>query len=111
MSVLIVEDEPVFRANLLDRLLLAGLDVVSAPNGPIGLCFAEDPTLRFEAVVADLHLGGGIDGACIAEAVQKRHPGAKVVITSGRYDLLDLTWMSRGWTLMPKPFRLRSLAE
>ncbi|MBE7211569.1 MAG: hypothetical protein INR65_11170, partial [Gluconacetobacter diazotrophicus] len=50
-------------------------------------------------------------GARIAEVVQKRHPDAKVVITSGRYDLLDLTWMSRGWTLMPKPFRLRSLAE
>ena len=69
MSVLIVEDEPVFRANLLDRLLLAGMDVVSAPNGPIGMCFAADSTLHFDAVVADLHLGGPIDGSHIAEMV------------------------------------------
>ena len=111
MAVLIIEDEPVFRANLLDRLLLARMDVVSAPDGLIGMGFAEDPSLQIDAVVADLHLGGSIGGAQIVETVLRRCPAARIVIISGRYDLLDLNWILRGWTLMPKPFPLRALAE
>ncbi|MBE7210340.1 MAG: response regulator [Gluconacetobacter diazotrophicus] len=104
MTVLLVEDEPITRDNLAQQLEWAGLKLVTATSGKTAMEELRRRGSHFDALVTDLHLGDGIDGAQVAEEMERGYPRARIIIMTGRFDLLDMRWQERGWILIPKPF-------
>lgn len=109
MGVLVVEDEEVARENFSAELRHAGMAVTAVANGASALRVLKEGSERFEALVTDLYLGDGVHGATIAAEMQRRYPRARIVVMTGRHDLLDIRWREHGWVLLAKPFPAKRL--
>jgi CheY-like chemotaxis protein len=80
--VLIVEDEPVIRANLREYLHGEGYHVVEAENAVEAFdILSRKPHL--DLMITDFRLPGGISGVEIAEPAVKLRPDLKVIFISG----------------------------
>lgn len=82
MSVLVVEDEPLLRLDIIDILLDAGFMVYEASNALEAikvLAQREDIGLVF----TDVDMPGGMDGIELAAYVRDRWPPLKLIVTSG----------------------------
>ncbi len=77
--ILIVEDEPILRANLLEMLARAGYDVAGAADGETGLELALDQD--FAAVVSDIRLPG-LDGMTLLKRLAAQRPETFVILTT-----------------------------
>lgn len=112
-QVLIVEDEPSI-ARVFARILKShGLDPVTAGDGSIalGLLAAQ----RWDAVVIDVHLPGGVNGLDVLRSASARDaslPGRSVV-TSGDLDpeTRDSIAALGCFTCLEKPFPAARLVE
>jgi DNA-binding NtrC family response regulator len=84
MDVLLVEDEPLVRASAAEALRDAGLDVAEAASAEEALAAldnsADGPP---RVVVADLHLGPGMDGPTLGALALRRWPQVGVVYATG----------------------------
>ncbi len=82
MSVLVVEDEPLLRLNIIDILADAGFDVHEASNAAeaIGVLM-EHEDIRL--VFTDVDMPGGMDGIKLAAYIRDRWPPLKIIVTSG----------------------------
>lgn len=82
MRVLLIEDDPLVRAMLSEALGEEGIEVD-------GLANAEDALILLGAgqvpdvLVADIDLGGGLDGLDLADIAWDRHPDVEVILISG----------------------------
>jgi CheY-like chemotaxis protein len=84
MDVLLVEDEPLVRASAAEALRDAGLDVAEAACAEEALAAADgaaDGPPR--VLVADLHLGPGMDGLSLGALALRRWPQVSVVSPPG----------------------------
>ena len=111
-SVLLVEDDPMVRKQLVLQLKRMGYGVTAAPDGDAALSIVEDAE-RFDLLLTDVVLPGGYTGPQLAEEVLKRRPNMKVLFTSG-YTEDAITHSGRlelGVHLLPKPFRRVDLAR
>ncbi|MCB5168315.1 response regulator transcription factor [Streptomyces bambusae] len=83
MSVLVVDDHPVFRMGMSALLgSLAGVDVVAeAPSGEAAVTAAAE--LAPDVVVMDLHLGeGALSGVDATREILRLHPGVAVLVVT-----------------------------
>ena len=80
--VLVVEDEPEVRANLVRQLERLGYDVTEAPDGDTALALLAEPG-RFDLLLTDLVMPGRIGGDALARAAMTRDPGLRTLITTG----------------------------
>jgi CheY-like chemotaxis protein len=78
-TILVVDDDADFLANLVDILCDSGCDVDSAGNGEAGLELAEQR--HYDVALLDLKLPG-MDGVTLCRRVKKLRPAAKVMIIS-----------------------------
>lgn len=81
-TILIVEDETLIRLAIADFLRDAGyrvLEAASAPEAQVIIGSGEP----IELVFSDINMAGPMDGVELAEWLQQKHPGVKVVLTSG----------------------------
>lgn len=106
--ILIVEDEP----SLLELLSLyfsakLGWEVVAAGSGAAALEAFESG--EFQVLLADVDLGGGLDGIEVAQRLRRRHPPLKVVIMSGEPANEAKVRKAKVGDFMPKPFDLPDL--
>ena len=109
--VLLVEDEPELRELMRETLEEAGYQVRVAQDGATGLAALQRE--RFDALVTDVGLPGGINGRQLADAGRSAQPGMRVLFVTGYADsaatgasgLLDV-----GMGLITKPFSLTALA-
>ena len=111
-SVLLVEDNPMVRKQLVLQLKRMGYGVTAAPDGDAALSIVEDAE-SFDLLLTDVVLPGGYTGPQLAEEVLKRRPNMKVLFTSG-YTEDAITHSGRldvGVHLLPKPFRRVDLAR
>ena len=82
MRVLLIEDDQLVRATLVDTLGEAGFDVD-------GLACAEDALVLLGAgqvpdvLVTDLDLGHGLGGTDLADMARARHPDVGIVFIGG----------------------------
>lgn len=83
-TVLVVEDNPELRALSIDRLRRLGYQVVEADSGLAALSLLEKPE-KIDLIFSDVVMPGGMSGYELARLVTQRHPGIKILLTSG-YD-------------------------
>ncbi|MFP2899454.1 PAS domain S-box protein [Corallococcus sp. 4LFB] len=80
--VVLVEDEPVVRALIVEVLHEWGYQVREAEDGPSGLRLLESLP-RVDLLLTDLGLPGGLTGRQLADLARQRRPALKVLFMTG----------------------------
>ncbi len=81
--VLVVEDEPLIRMDLVSMIEDAGFEVIEASNADEAISILET-RLDIDTVFTDVEMPGSMDGLKLAFAVRDRWPPVKIIIASGR---------------------------
>src|SRR5262245_13591802 len=81
-EVLVVEDEPLLRRQLVEILNEAGYEVIEASNGQEACERLCSPS-HLAAIVTDVAMPGQVDGRELAWQAHKTHPDAAVIVISG----------------------------
>lgn len=104
--VLLAEDEQMLRLLIRRMLERHGMRVVEAPDGRAALEIFERSDERFDILVTDVVMPGGMSGVDLAHAVVERRPGLGVLYISGYVDAatLDLANPAMRGAFLPKPF-------
>ena len=110
-SVLIIDDEFAVRAltgEILDEL---GYRTAAAANGRDGLKLLRTQD-RYDLLVTDVGMPGGLNGRQVAEAARKLRPELKVLFITGYAEGAVLTegQMASGAQVLTKPFAMEVLA-
>lgn len=82
ISVLIVEDEPLIRMNIVAVFEAEGFKVHEAPGAAAALALLYSH-VAVDAMFTDVDLDGGMDGLTLAAAVRDEWPDIKIVVASG----------------------------
>jgi CheY-like chemotaxis protein len=108
IAVLIVEDEALIRMDLIDQLEDEGFEVFEASNaGEAITLLANHPSIR--VLFTDIDMPGGMDGLMLAQAVRKRWPPIKIIVTSGHWQMREQDLPIEG-RFMPKPYSVQNVA-
>jgi CheY-like chemotaxis protein len=82
LNILVVEDEPILRADVAGCLTDAGCVVLEAASGEDALSMlARNP--QIDALFTDIRLGDSVNGWDVAEAFRASHGARPVIYTSG----------------------------
>ncbi len=108
-TVLVVDDEAVVRAPIVEALRDADYNVLEAADGREGLRVLESST-DVKLMIADVGLPGGLNGKEMAEAAQSMRPGLKVILITGYADQAAVPMPGAGMTVICKPFSMMELA-
>ncbi len=82
MKVLLVEDEILLLAELADALKEAGFTVLEATTGAQAYRLLDGEGENVRALIADINLGGGIDGWAVAHHARQLNPQMPVIYTT-----------------------------
>ena len=105
-SVLVVEDNPLSRATAVSMFEALGFAVFDAYNGHHALALLEARP-EISLLFIDVRMPG-MSGPELAEAVRRRRPDIRVVLTSGYVGEEDVP---KGFTFVPKPWRMDQVAR
>ncbi|HEY9722477.1 MAG TPA: response regulator [Oscillatoriaceae cyanobacterium] len=108
--VLVVEDDPDYRANLVEWLAGSGYDVQEAANGQEAIALASDA--GFDVVVTDLRMPE-VDGLELLEWFKATYPDTAVIFLSGQATVQDAIKALREWggfDFLEKPIELPVLS-
>lgn len=110
--VLVVEDDPDVRTLSVALLGSLGYHVMEAGTGETALILL-DQTPTIDLLFTDVVLPGGMSGRQLAEEVERRRPGTKVLYTSGYTEnsIVHQGRLDKGFNLLQKPFRKADLAR
>ena len=109
-TVLVVEDEPVVRALIVDVLQDLGYRALEAADGPSGLAILlSEP--RIDLLVTDIGLPG-LNGRQIADAARERRRDLKVLFMTGYAENAAVAngFLEPGMAMITKPFAMETLA-
>ncbi|MBL6455053.1 PAS domain S-box protein [Belnapia sp. T6] len=111
-TVLVVEDEPVVRAVMVEVLRDLGYQALEAGDGREALALLAEGR-RLDLLVTDVGLPGGMNGRQLAEQAREARPGLKVLFVTGYADAAGLTGevLAPGTALVTKPFEAGLLAR
>ena len=87
-TVLVVEDEALIRADIVDALEEAGFKVIEAANADEAICILE-ARADIRVVFTDVDMPGSMGGIRLAACIQDRWPPVKLIITSGHVAVQD----------------------
>jgi len=111
MRILLIEDDEDVAQLVTTGMREAGHAVTHAANGALGLSLAE--TERFDVMIFDRQLPGGVDGANILETLRAEAVDTPVLFLSGLGGLQD--WMKGldvgGDDYIVKPFVFADLKQ
>ena len=86
IAVLVVEDEPLVRINIVAELEDRGMHVLEAGDAHQAIdILSENPVVN--VIFTDVDMPGGIDGLELARIVKERYPPVQVIVTSGHRDV------------------------
>lgn len=111
-EILLVEDDPAGRAGLSRLLHALGYRVIATGSAAEALDALREGA-QPAAMVADIILPGGLDGARLVEEARRLRPGLPAVLTSGYAPRLPGIEpnLREGVPLLAKPFRKAELAQ
>ena len=111
-TVLVVDDEPVVRMLIVEVLQDLGYGAIEAVDGISGLRQVERHP-RFDLLITDVGLPGGMNGRQLADAARLRHPGLKVLFITGFAETVAAGngMLEAGMEVMTKPFIMDALAN
>ena len=81
--VLVVEDEPLIRIDLTDRLARKGCASLEAGSAVEAIAILEQHP-EITVVFTDVQMPGTMDGIALANYVRKRWPPTIIVVSSGK---------------------------
>jgi CheY-like chemotaxis protein len=81
--VLVVEDEPLIRMDLVDRLSRFGCAALEAGSAAEAIAILEQHR-EITVVFTDVQMPGAMDGIDLARYVRKRWPPTIIVVSSGK---------------------------
>src|SRR3982750_1281587 len=95
IAVLVVEDEPITRMDVVVQLEEGGFKVFEAPDADRAIKILEaNPAIR--VLFTDIDMPGSMDGLKLAAAVRDRWPPIELILTSGKYNPDDDCIPDRG---------------
>ncbi len=108
--VLVVEDEAVVRALILEVLAELGYGALEAADGPSGLRVLQSMA-RVDLLVTDVGLPG-MNGRQLADAAREKRPNLKVLFITGyaHNAIIANGVLEAGMEMLAKPFALDTLA-
>jgi two-component system, cell cycle sensor histidine kinase and response regulator CckA len=111
-TALLVEDDDAVRRAVRRMLERLGYDVIEAPDGEAGLSIAAEHDGPIDIAITDLMMPR-MNGLDFADALQKTHPGLRVVFASGYTDatVLQRGLLTPAHTFLQKPFTADQLAQ
>jgi CheY-like chemotaxis protein len=111
-TILVVEDDPLVRENVVAQLKKLGYHTITASNGPEALALLNQG-LAFDLLFTDMIMPGGMNGRELAEAATRQRPGLPVLYMSGypQAAMSDDGRLDPGITLLSKPYRPSDLAR
>lgn len=111
-TILLVEDEELFRSMLADLLRFDDYSVMEAASGDEALTAARSHVGCIDLVVTDINLSG-MTGLQLTNELLKQHPRMGIIYMSG--DTLSGAFgdekMPDGAQFLPKPFESTALLE
>lgn len=109
-TVLVVEDEPVVRALIVDVLHELGYRALEAGDGPSGLAILQSRA-TIDVLVTDIGLPG-LNGRQLADAGRLLRPGLKVLFMTGYAENAAFAngFLEHGMEMITKPFAMDRLA-
>jgi CheY-like chemotaxis protein len=109
-TVLVVEDEPIVRALILEVLADLGYQALEAVDGPSGLKVLESRQ-RIDLLVSDVGLPG-LNGRQLADHARLMRPDLKVLFITGYAEQAAIAsgFLAPGMEMITKPFAIDDLA-
>jgi hypothetical protein len=110
-TVLVVEDESVVRAVILEMLGEQGYRTLEAVDGPTGLQILRS-NQRIDLLVTDVGLPG-MNGRQLADQAREMRPGLKVLFITGYAESVAMAdgFLQPGMEMITKPFDLGNLSR
>ena len=110
-TVLVVEDEPVVRAVILEMLGEQGYRTLEAVDGPSGLRILRD-NARIDLLVTDVGLPG-MNGRQLADQARETRPNLKILFITGYAESAAIAdgFLQPGMEMITKPFDLENLSQ
>jgi len=111
-NILVVDDEGDFRETLMNRLKRRNIAAVGCGSGEEALRLFQEGS-RFDVVVLDIKMPGGMDGIATLRQIKAIHPAADVILLTGHASLeTSLEGMQEGaCDYLLKPIKLEDLLE
>lgn len=113
MAVLVVEDESLIRADIVESLEDAGLNVFEAADADQAIRLLETVP-EIKVVFTDVDMPGSMDGLRLAAYVRDRWPPVSLIVTSGHVAVRD-DELPAGGRFFRKPYNapevIRAMAE
>jgi PAS domain S-box-containing protein len=108
-TVLVVEDEPVVRALIVEVLADLGYAALEAADGPSGLDILNSRR-RIDLLITDIGLPG-LNGRQVADAGRLKRPGLKVLFMTGYAENAAFAsgFLEEGMGMITKPFAMEAL--
>jgi len=108
-KMLFIEDEAALRELVAEAIADMGYDVTAIDNGVRGLAALETGT-RYDLIVSDVMMPGGISGIALAERAAIAQPQARILLVSG-LSKGQLPRLPEGVAFLQKPYRLAQLLQ
>jgi CheY-like chemotaxis protein len=110
--ILVVEDDPLVRNFVIAQLHSLGYKTVAAADGRAAMAHVAKGE-PFDLLFTDVIMPGGMTGRELADEVEKRRPGTKVLYTSGYTDnaIVHHGRLDEGVLLLTKPYRKPQLDQ
>ena len=108
-SILVVDDNELILAAVVEILERANFKVLSAPNAAIALNLAEGTTATINMLLSDVEMPG-MSGPDLGEMLKKSRPDLHVMLMSGG-DNGNLLVLNYGWAYIQKPFVREKLVQ
>jgi signal transduction histidine kinase len=111
-TILIVDDEPTVRMMVSESLTEAGYHIVEAADGPIALKLLQT-SARFDLLITDLGLPGGLRGEQLANAARTIRGDLKVLFITGYAEnaVLENGLLAPDSRVLTKPFAIDALVQ
>ena len=108
IAVLVVEDEPITRMDVVEQLEESGFKVFEAPDADRAIKILEANS-AIRVLFTDIDMPGSMDGLKLAAAVRDRWPPIRIVVASGlrKINVDSLPADSRFFT---KPYKVIEIA-
>ncbi len=110
-TILVVEDDKLVRDYVLAQLHSLGYATLDASNAAEALALVEAGG-QFDLLFTDVIMPGAMNGRQLADEIERRRPGARVLYTSGYTEnaIIHHGRLDTGVLLLAKPYRKSDLA-